>query len=165
MTRDVKIGENVKALRVAAGLSQAQLAERMTAAGLEGIYPQTITRIEQGKRSLKLHEGIALARILHVAVDSLLERPSFADQLGASLLLGLEQAWRELVEKLSALERARTGVDSWMRNEHVSDETRSRMALELKERTLEEAQSEASLRLQASSAPEGGVRGVDREEA
>lgn len=69
MDRDGQTGANVRTFRESLGMSQAQVAEALTAAGVEGMYPQTVLKIEKGQRSLKLHEGVALARVLKVPVE------------------------------------------------------------------------------------------------
>ncbi len=63
MSEDKKVGERIRAVRLEADLTQAQVAERMTALG----YPmqqQTILKIEKGSRSLKLTEAMALSMAL-----------------------------------------------------------------------------------------------------
>lgn len=76
-TTDETIGRNVKVLRDLMGLSQAQLAEAITEAGVP-FYPQTVTKIEQGARSLKFIEGLELAKILGVEPGALYEPPTTA---------------------------------------------------------------------------------------
>ena len=71
VSRDAMVGRGVKALREARGLSQAQVAQAMTDAGIENFYPQTVLKTEKGIRSLKLYEGIALAKILDVRAEEL----------------------------------------------------------------------------------------------
>ena len=61
---DEIVGRNLKALREALGMSQAQLAVAMNEASVAGWFPQTVTKVEQGSRSLKLVEGLELAKIL-----------------------------------------------------------------------------------------------------
>ena len=58
MTEGNVLGRNVKRLREAAGMSQADLARRMSERSLAGFYPQTITKIESGGRDLKSKEGV-----------------------------------------------------------------------------------------------------------
>lgn len=69
---ELAVGQNLRELREAEGLSQAQLAARMAEEGIEGFYPQTILKLESGKRALKYVEGLALARIFDVEADALL---------------------------------------------------------------------------------------------
>jgi transcriptional regulator with XRE-family HTH domain len=61
------LGEQLKAARLAAGLSQQQVAEKV------GVSRSTVSRYERG---LAVPDGrtlSALARALHVGVDRLLE--------------------------------------------------------------------------------------------
>ncbi|WP_402371426.1 helix-turn-helix domain-containing protein [Isoptericola rhizosphaerae] len=60
------LGQNVRRLREAAGLSQAHVADAMAEAGIEGFYPQTVLKVEKGTRALKFVEGLELARVLGV---------------------------------------------------------------------------------------------------
>lgn len=71
--QDSTVGINVRKLREARGLSQAELASEMTKRGLPGFHPQTITKIEKGVRSVKLVEGVPLADILGAEAGDLLK--------------------------------------------------------------------------------------------
>lgn len=75
---DETVGRNLRRLREARGLSQAELAQALTDAGLPGFHPQTITKIEKGVRAVKLVEGVPLARILGVEPEALLETSASA---------------------------------------------------------------------------------------
>lgn len=66
------IGEKIRDLRKVGGMSQAALARRLGDLGLAGIYPQTITRIEKGQRSVLLWEAPAIAASLGVNIVDLL---------------------------------------------------------------------------------------------
>jgi transcriptional regulator with XRE-family HTH domain len=72
-TRDNQVGSNVKRIREALGMSQAEVAEEMTQEGCPGFYPQTILKVEKGTRSLKLTEADTLARVLKVQVSELVD--------------------------------------------------------------------------------------------
>lgn len=78
-----RIGAAVRRLREGAGLTQAELAERLTKQGIGGIYPQTVTKIEAGQRGMKLTEGIAIARVLGVPVEWLARPEPVAEREGA----------------------------------------------------------------------------------
>ena len=69
---DDQVGRNVKQLREALGMSQAEVAEGMTKDGCAGFYPQTILKVEKGTRSLKFTEADSLARVLKVPMSALL---------------------------------------------------------------------------------------------
>jgi transcriptional regulator with XRE-family HTH domain len=72
-TMDDQVGRNVKQLREALGMSQAEVAEGMTKDGCAGFYPQTILKVEKGTRSLKFTEADSLARVLKVPMSTLLD--------------------------------------------------------------------------------------------
>lgn len=59
-------------LRDAVGMSQADLADALSDEGLDGFYPQTIVKLEKGRRGLKFAEGVTLARVLGVLPEDLL---------------------------------------------------------------------------------------------
>ena len=78
---DMTIGENVRRFREALGLSQAQLAQRLTDSGLEGFHPQTVLRVEKGMRPLRLAEALVFAEALSVEVAALSDLdPTRAEQ-------------------------------------------------------------------------------------
>jgi transcriptional regulator with XRE-family HTH domain len=64
---DETVGFNIRTLREAADLSQADLAQRLTEAGVPGVYQTTVSKIESGERSLRFSEGVEIAYILKVA--------------------------------------------------------------------------------------------------
>jgi transcriptional regulator with XRE-family HTH domain len=65
-----RVGENLQRIRKAAGWSQADLADRLSARGLSFQQP-TILKVEKGSRPLKLEEACAIAEELEVTVASL----------------------------------------------------------------------------------------------
>jgi DNA-binding XRE family transcriptional regulator len=71
MSRDQQVGAQIKSLRSAVGMSQADLAQGLADHGVEGIYPQTVVKIEQGSRSLKFSEGLAIAAIFGIEAELL----------------------------------------------------------------------------------------------
>ena len=77
-SRDEVVGRNMRSFREASALSQANLADAMSAAGFEGFYPQTITKLEKGTRSLKLVEALKLADILGVRARDFFDPPTTA---------------------------------------------------------------------------------------
>jgi transcriptional regulator with XRE-family HTH domain len=68
---DELVGENVRRFRVAAGMSQADLATQMGASSGESVHQQTIQKIEKGTRALKFSEALKIAEALKVDVVSL----------------------------------------------------------------------------------------------
>jgi transcriptional regulator with XRE-family HTH domain len=110
METDETLGRNVRALREAAGLSQARLAEQMTDAGLAGFYPQTITKVEQGSRSLRFAEGLQLARLLGVAPQALYDQSATStavdEQVAQRAINELRSASHDVKARLRDLEEA-----------------------------------------------------------
>lgn len=65
------LGENLRAARVAAKLTQEDLAEKL------GTTKSAISRYEQGKREPALAQIAKIAAVLHVRMESLLEPEIF----------------------------------------------------------------------------------------
>ncbi|GIT80216.1 hypothetical protein LLS1_18850 [Leifsonia sp. LS1] len=70
---DASIARNVKLARERAGLSQSELAARLTSMGVGGFHQTTVARIESGTRVLRLAEALAIARLLDYRVEELVE--------------------------------------------------------------------------------------------
>lgn len=70
----------LRAHRIEAGLSQAELADRMSALLGVVIDPSTITRVEQGRRAVRLDEAVAAARALDVSLACMLIDPDEMQQ-------------------------------------------------------------------------------------
>lgn len=66
-----RFGENVKALRKRAGMSQADLAKRMAERGWPW-HQNTVYRIENGGQAVRLFEAAAVAAVLQTSIDRLL---------------------------------------------------------------------------------------------
>lgn len=62
---DARIGKNLAALRVSAGLSQGELAERI------GVAQQTVAKMEKGTRPLKYGEAVAISECLNTPISAL----------------------------------------------------------------------------------------------
>ncbi|MCR4756099.1 MAG: helix-turn-helix domain-containing protein [Lachnospiraceae bacterium] len=65
------IGEKLKSLRLSAGLTQKQLAEKLQLQGAD-FSDLTILRIELGKRFVPDYEIVALADFFNISTDELL---------------------------------------------------------------------------------------------
>lgn len=68
MSDDARIGRNLAALRVAAELSQGDLADKI------GVAQQTVAKIEKGTRPLKYSEAVMICSVLRVPVSALADR-------------------------------------------------------------------------------------------
>src|SRR5262249_7394260 len=72
---DANFAANLRHYRELAGISQEELANRMTARGF-GFSQATIWKIEQGKRPVRIGEAVALAAAVDLPVwRSLMEPP------------------------------------------------------------------------------------------
>ena len=98
---------NIQRHRAAAGLSQADLAERMTERGLK-FFPQTIQKIENGSRTLRFDEAVVLTRSLKIELWELLQKP--AEEYLEDEVVRFHRAQRQIEdavkEALEAQERA-----------------------------------------------------------
>lgn len=70
------IGKNIYKYREKAGMTQAQLAEKV------GMGAPSISRIERGEKSMKLYTLYSIAEALHISCDALL----YPDSASAHLL-------------------------------------------------------------------------------
>lgn len=68
------VGQNIRALREAAGLTQEMLAAKLQVLGCD-ITRSAVAKIEVGQRHLYPDELILLKKILAVSYDQLLEVP------------------------------------------------------------------------------------------
>lgn len=107
-TFDELAGALVRDLRLQAKMSQAELADAMTRRSVP-THAQTVLKIEQGSRPLRLAEAAAIAQVLNCDLDDILPG-SFNRQAAAETALGeadahLSQAQRALVEVASVLRR------------------------------------------------------------
>ena len=139
LSDDETVGRNVRALRDAAGLSQAKLAEAMTEAGVSGFYPQTVTKIERGSRALKLTEGLHLARILNVEPRDLYHQPATAadDQEVRRRANDLRSASEGIRELHWTLVTAETDLRSLLHSRTVSPEVRASAEMALRSSVIE----------------------------
>lgn len=80
LSYDEVVGRNIQELRKACGLTQSELAQQLTDLGLP-FRQQTVVKIEQGQRPARLQEAAAIAGILEVAVDALVDEPLTIDDL------------------------------------------------------------------------------------
>jgi len=69
------IGGNIRSLRVAAGLTQAELADAMRAIGLETWQRQTVAETEAGRRDVTVEELIAVAAFFEMPLFGIVASP------------------------------------------------------------------------------------------
>jgi hypothetical protein len=80
---DDRLGETLRRVREAAGLSQSRLAARMVEAGMVGATTFLISRVEMGQRPCRATELVAFARGLETTPEALLYMASENPYVGA----------------------------------------------------------------------------------
>jgi transcriptional regulator with XRE-family HTH domain len=147
---DARMGANVRSLREGKGISQAELARRMSEAG----YPwhqSTVGRAEAGRQSVRASEAEALARIFGVTVDRLLwAGPEAAEAAMASAAVTrLRTEWRALSLAAARLHDARSAAGRAAKRADASEYPRVRiiadgLAEDLADCTLDAALEEGA---------------------
>ena len=103
------VGSRICSARRAAGLTQRELAERITAADrVDGLSPSALSRIESGLRRVASHELAELADLLGVTVDDLLG----TRQRSAALVLAARVTQAAPVDYRMVAERARQVLEA-----------------------------------------------------
>jgi transcriptional regulator with XRE-family HTH domain len=77
---DERFGQNLRAAREHAGLSQAALAEGATAILRRKIHQQTVARIEGGSQQVRLADAMALAQAARTTLDALARPAGLAQE-------------------------------------------------------------------------------------
>jgi transcriptional regulator with XRE-family HTH domain len=67
---DQDVGANIQRYRAARGMSQSELADRLSEGG-EKVHQQTVQKIEKGTRPLRFSEAIRIASILELPTSEL----------------------------------------------------------------------------------------------
>ena len=103
-----RFAENLRAIREASGMSQGRLADEMAARG----WPwrqQTVTRVENGRRMVRLGEAKAVAEILSTSLDRLTWRTGEAKVVEelAAWTRQAKDAFRLIAESTAEQLRAR----------------------------------------------------------
>jgi transcriptional regulator with XRE-family HTH domain len=131
-------GQRLRVLREEAGMTQAQLAERMTGQGFP-MHQTTIGKIEANQRPVRVNEASMLAGILGLQLSDLLADPDLTAEV-AELREELEQALARRLKiearraELQAT-RAAAGAElsaanqDWIRAEEAEREARRRYRL------------------------------------
>jgi transcriptional regulator with XRE-family HTH domain len=99
---------NLKAAREARGISQVALAERMAELGHRW-YQSTVTKIEGGRRAVRIGEARDLAAILETTVDALSADTAETAAVERLVAAGIavRKAWQQHAEGENALRKAR----------------------------------------------------------
>lgn len=110
---EARFAANLRRLRETAGISQVALAEEMSRRG----WPwrqQTVTRIESGKRLVRLGEAKSVADILRTTIDRLTE-PTPGARIAEALIGQAAQArtaWKWIADGTAQLLEARAAIQS-----------------------------------------------------
>lgn len=103
------VGSRICSARRAAGLSQRELAARITAADrVDGLSPSALSRIESGSRRVASHELAELADVIGVTVDDLLG----TRKRSAALVLAARVTQASPVDYRMVAERARQVLEA-----------------------------------------------------
>lgn len=91
-------GRNLRTFRESLGMSQTDLARAMQAQGWEKYSQVSVSRTEEGSRTVRLDEAFALAQCVRESVDSLLRAPEISKWYSSALSAGtaLEEATLEV---------------------------------------------------------------------
>lgn len=140
MAEDIFVRQ-MKHLRAAQGLSQAQLADRVRDLG-ENLYQQTIAKIESGQRAVRLQEADLIAKALRSSVSEMLAAAidkAHEDPQETPETMDIEA----LLVRVRAAERRRDGLAVNLRAAR-QEEAEARRALEAAEIRTTAAVAQAS---------------------
>ena len=113
---DVVFARQARQYRERAGLTQRQVAERMSTAGFR-MHHSTVAKIEAGTRPVIVGEAAEMARVLGVSIESLMtekEPLSRHEMMRMDLMMfktRVEQLERVAAERLQQLQAAQTQYD------------------------------------------------------
>jgi len=109
-----RFAENLRMTRERKGISQVRLAQEMAARD----WPwrqQTVTRVETGQRMVRLGEATAIAEILGISLDTLIEPTHEVQQveLLAEWIRQAMAAWQQIAEATVQLLRTRGSLRTY----------------------------------------------------
>lgn len=141
---DALIGANIQRYRTASGLSQAELAERLSERG-EQVHQQTVQKIEKGTRPLRFSEGLRIAEILGVPFSAFAQPTPDTDgsvriQRQTTSVANAARALDESVVKLAeellrlAVVYARSAVPEEKPDEEITERARKMLELDWNDR-------------------------------
>src|ERR1700751_184372 len=103
-------GERAKAARIEAGMTQAQLQERLGAEFGLNLDTSGITRIEAGQREPRLSEALAIAAILDFGLNNLTPPGPDLDFYGSSVTELMHESRETLLKTLQAVDEVTWSV-------------------------------------------------------
>ncbi|WP_369045161.1 helix-turn-helix domain-containing protein [Sinomonas sp. P10A9] len=138
--KDTTLGQNLRRFREALGMSQTELADALTQAGVPGMHKTTIAKVEAGTRTLKFSEGLAAARALRIRAEELAvddpeaELPVIAERA----FRNADQAYRAAMEALvEYVKRRHEALDLLGRLRDRTDDGKERGVLDREFEELE----------------------------
>lgn len=158
MTADERAGGNLRRFREGAGMAQAELARRMTAAG-HAWQQSTVTRTESGAQPLRAGELETLAAMFHVPVDRFfwLAGEAAEQALAEGAIVRLRETVEEAAAAVTRLHAARAAADRAAKDADRSThprvrETAEAVRAELKDATIRNVVAEAKARWEKEQA-------------
>jgi transcriptional regulator with XRE-family HTH domain len=99
MSKDIPIGLKIKAIREARGLSQIEVVERLAEKGIN-MSRETLSKIENGNRTVSAVELNALCKVLNIDINILFEEDEDDDLVTLFRKKKFSEKTIEEVEKL-----------------------------------------------------------------
>lgn len=131
--------ENLRAARVAQGMSLSELSRRLSEAGWGVFHTTTLTRIESGERAVKLDEAAALADFVGRGLADMVTAPApteavyAANEAQAAYTEGWSKVvgWAETTTRAEAVLRARLDeLTARIERDEYPDEGQRRFAVD-----------------------------------
>jgi len=157
--RDERVGRAVVSARGAR--SQQEVADLMKNRGWKWSQA-TVWSVESGRRPLRFLEALDLAEVLGVRVEDLHSPLPPADQQARHDNAMLTGMWIELIDAITAWQRAQRAVRAAVMQPQVSEDVKASLQTTLDRATLEAA-IELAVQEFDREVEEGGNRGVDHE--
>lgn len=157
--RDDQVGRAVVSARGAR--SQQEVADLMKNRGWKWSQA-TVWSVESGRRPLRFLEALDLAEVLGVRVEDLHTPLPPADQQARHDNVMLGGMWIELIDAITAWQRAQRAVRAAVMRPQVSEDVKASLQTTLDGATLEAA-IELAVQEFDREVEEGGNRGVDHE--
>lgn len=82
---DERFAQNLRRFRERAGLRQAELVDKLRAAGLKDWHPTTLSRTETGERPVRLSEAAIIAEVLGFDLAEMMRGASVVDRAADEL--------------------------------------------------------------------------------
>lgn len=133
---------NMIKYRKAIGISPGELAKRMSSQGFSSFYRQTIQRIEDGERAIRLDEAFGVAEILGKTLLEMTDSRLETDLLDALSVAEVETAGAVRVaagQRLSSQAILAETADLLAENDHMPDDLTVRVRESLSQCVVTEA--------------------------